>query len=71
LRIVLFGSSSSLTVRQRGNEFTVCKSEVVSQARLPCFRVFSCLPPLTKKLRSFSIYKKNGGRLPFAKKLRP
>ena len=33
LRIMLFVSSSSLTVRQRGNTLTVYKSEVVPRAR--------------------------------------
>jgi hypothetical protein len=40
---MVFGSSSSLTLRQRGGAFTVYKSEVVPQARLLCLRLISCL----------------------------
>ena len=39
-RIVLCGSSSSLTARQRGNGFIVYNLEGVPQARL---QLFSCL----------------------------
>ena len=52
LRIMLLGSSSSLTVRQRGKAFTVYKCEVVPQARLLCLQLFSCLIQLSAVLNS-------------------